>query len=34
VLTERFGYSAVFATAAALTLLALVPAIISFRATR
>jgi predicted MFS family arabinose efflux permease len=34
VLTERFGYSAVFATAAAVTLLALVPAIISFRATR
>ena len=33
-LTERFGYSAVFAIAAALTLLALVPAIISFRATR
>lgn len=33
-LTERFGYSAVFAIAAALTLLALVPAIISFRETR
>lgn len=33
-LTERFGYSAVFAIAAALTLLALLPAIISFRETR
>jgi MFS family permease len=33
-LTDRFGYSAVFAIAAALTLLALVPAIISFRETR
>ncbi len=33
-LTERFGYSAVFATAAVLTLLALVPATISFREMR
>ena len=32
--TEHFGYAAVFATAASFTLLALVPAILSFRASR
>jgi predicted MFS family arabinose efflux permease len=32
VFTERFGYAAVFAVASLLTLLALVPAILSFRA--
>ena len=32
--TERFGYAAVFATAASFTLLALLPAILSFRAWR
>jgi len=32
--TEHFGYAAVFATAASLTLLALMPAILSFRVSR
>ena len=34
VFTEHFGYAAVFATAASFTLLALAPAMLSFRTSR